>query len=405
MANRTSEEQRKRIVAKYDIGREEGAIIEDWEDPDLSIYKSTDRYGFMHKHPLPAAVIPEKVIQLERERALKWSHMVRNWDRFAGTERLHRRVNKGIPDSIRGEVWKHVLRLEHIRLDDVYSLMKELGRQVSPDIAQIDIDVLRTFRDHIMYKDRYGIKQQALFNVLVAYSMYNPVLGYCQGMSSIGAVLLMYLNEEDAFWALVVLIGSPKFAMHGMLIPGLPKLIAYCEFHATMRKRILPKIDKHMLAQHVEPSEYCAAWFVKIYLDTLPFQLVLRIWDAMMFEGEKVIVAMSLVLLKMNRKAFLRKKEDDIRIYMQELSQQTFNEDEVIAELQVMINDISRTRQAIPQVIQLQRLSFLNRDAVERGRGPLALISRQGGGVYHNHVSSQYNYSPDSSPEDSSTLV
>ena len=28
-------------------GREEGAVIEDWEDPDLSVYKSTDRYGFM----------------------------------------------------------------------------------------------------------------------------------------------------------------------------------------------------------------------------------------------------------------------------------------------------------------------------------------------------------------------
>ena len=28
-------------------GREEGAVIDDWEDPDLSVYKSTDRYGFM----------------------------------------------------------------------------------------------------------------------------------------------------------------------------------------------------------------------------------------------------------------------------------------------------------------------------------------------------------------------
>lgn len=76
----------------------------------------------------------------------------------------------------------------------------------------------------------------------------SQALGYCQGMSSIAAVLLMYLNEEDAFWALVVLIGSPKFAMHGMLIPGLPKLIAYYDFHSTMRKRLLPKIDKHLVS-------------------------------------------------------------------------------------------------------------------------------------------------------------
>ena len=36
--------------------------------------------------------------------------------------------------------------------------MRELGRETSPDIRQIDLDVLRTNRDHIMFRDRYGIK-------------------------------------------------------------------------------------------------------------------------------------------------------------------------------------------------------------------------------------------------------
>ena len=61
----------------------------------------------------------------------------------------------------------------------------------------------------------------------------------------------MYLNEEDAFWALVILIGSPKFAMHGMLIPGLPKLLAYCEYHATMRKRFLSRLDRHLVSGRI----------------------------------------------------------------------------------------------------------------------------------------------------------
>ena len=39
-----------------------------------------------------------------------------------------------------------------------HQAMKDLGRRMSPDIKQIDMDVLRTFRDNIMYKDRYGIK-------------------------------------------------------------------------------------------------------------------------------------------------------------------------------------------------------------------------------------------------------
>jgi hypothetical protein len=39
-------------------------------------------------------------------------------------------------------------------------------------------------------------RQQELFNVLAAYSMYNTEVGYCQGMSQIAALLLMYMQEE-----------------------------------------------------------------------------------------------------------------------------------------------------------------------------------------------------------------
>lgn len=40
-------------------------------------------------------------------------------------------------------------------------------------------------------------------------------VSYCQGMSQIAAILLMYLNEEDAFWALAQLLTNQKHAMHG----------------------------------------------------------------------------------------------------------------------------------------------------------------------------------------------
>jgi hypothetical protein len=34
-------------------------------------------------------------------------------------------------------------------------------------------------------------------------------------MSQIAALLLMYLNEEDAFWGLSNLMADSKWAMHG----------------------------------------------------------------------------------------------------------------------------------------------------------------------------------------------
>ncbi|XP_032707095.1 USP6 N-terminal-like protein [Lontra canadensis] len=74
--------------------------------------------------------------------------------------------------------------------------MKEQAQVFSKDIRQIDLDVNRTFRNHIMFRDRYGV-------------------GYCQGMSEMVAILVMFLSEEDAFWALAQLMTMETHAMHG----------------------------------------------------------------------------------------------------------------------------------------------------------------------------------------------
>ncbi len=56
--------------------------------------------------------------------------------------------------------------------------MWELARRYSPDIRQIDLDVNRTYRNHIMFRERYNSRQVALFHVLAAYSMYNSEVGH-----------------------------------------------------------------------------------------------------------------------------------------------------------------------------------------------------------------------------------
>ena len=53
--------------------------------------------------------------------------------------------------------------------------MLSYGLDHSTDVRQIDLDVNRTYRNHIMFRERYNTKQQMLFKVLVAYSVYNSV--------------------------------------------------------------------------------------------------------------------------------------------------------------------------------------------------------------------------------------
>ncbi|KAK1802238.1 hypothetical protein P4O66_021910, partial [Electrophorus voltai] len=169
-------EERAEIISKYDKGREDGVEIDPWEDADYSIYRSTDRFGFLHEEELPTpTALEEKQKQQEIERVQKWLKLVKKWEKYKSSDRMMKRVYKGIPLQLRGQVWSLLLDVEKVKKENErkYEKMKEQARLYSTEIKQIDLDVNRTFRNHIMFMDRLGVKQQSLFHVLSAYSVYN----------------------------------------------------------------------------------------------------------------------------------------------------------------------------------------------------------------------------------------
>ncbi|XP_049863917.1 USP6 N-terminal-like protein isoform X2 [Schistocerca gregaria] len=328
-------EERASIVSRYKKGRENGAQIDPWEDPAFEIYHVTDRHGFIHDKRLPAKAGPNEArqIQIEMERVKKWLKMINSWETAVTTEKMRRRLFKGIPNSLRGQVWALLLNVKAIKEENKgkYQDMLELAYRWSPDIRQIDLDVNRTYRDHIMFRERYGLQQQALFNVLSAYSVYNLDIGYCQGMSQIAALLLMYLSEEDAFWALSILIADKKYAMHGFFIPGFPKLLRYQEHHDKIMNKFLPKLKKHLDKNGVDTGIYTLKWFFQCFLDRVPFTLTLRIWDVYLFIGERVITAMALNLLRMHRRTLNNLGMDEILQFLQVKLEHDFGfEDDVV---------------------------------------------------------------------------
>ncbi|EDO50024.1 predicted protein, partial [Nematostella vectensis] len=324
-------------------GYDDGAEVDDWEDANFFLYKVTDRYGFLHKNPLPEGH-DEKLIALERSRISKWLKMIKNWDKYVRSEKLRKRVYKGIPNSMRGEIWKKLLGVDKIpNRTTTYETMKRIARLQSPDLRQIDLDVNRTYRDHIMFRERYGIKQQALFHVLAAYSMYNVEVGYCQGMSGIAALLLMYLNEEDAFWALSVLLTDRKHGMHGFFIPGFPKLLRFQEHHDKILKKLLSKLFKHLEREGCHTSLYTLKWFMQCFLDRLPFSLTLRMYDIFLLEGDRLLTAMAYNIIKMHKKIFLKMNLEEVVQFLQEnMHAYPYDDDEVVELLQSSMFELKR---------------------------------------------------------------
>ena len=81
-----------------------------------------------------------------------------------------------------------------------------------------ETDLHRTFPDNIRFKSATAVNGeggnrrndvpaiQSLRRVLSAFSLYAPEIGYCQSLNYIAGLLLLFMDEEDAFWTFVVLV-------------------------------------------------------------------------------------------------------------------------------------------------------------------------------------------------------
>ncbi|XP_075693456.1 uncharacterized protein LOC142660646 isoform X2 [Rhinoderma darwinii] len=313
----------------------------------------TDLDSYSNEQELPSRTAAEEKLKLQEiERVDKWLKMLKKWAKYRSSEKMFRRVYKGIPLQVRGQVWSLLLDVEVMKSENEgkYEKMKELSKIYSTEIKQIDLDVNRTFRNHIMFRERYGVKQRALFDVLSAYSVYNTEVSYCQGMSQIAAVLLMYLNEEDAFWALAQLLTNQRHAMHGFFIPGFPKLQRFQSHHEQILSKFFPKLKKHMDKEDMSTGIYTTKWFLQCFLDRTPFTLTLRLWDIYILEGERVLPAMAYTILKLHKKRLLKMSMEDLREFLQEKIARSlsYDDDIVVEQLQTSMAELKKMKLELP---------------------------------------------------------
>uniref|UniRef100_F1KT73 USP6-like protein n=1 Tax=Ascaris suum TaxID=6253 RepID=F1KT73_ASCSU len=346
-------QERSAIVEKYEKGAEQE--VEEWENPDFELYKTTDRYGFVHKNGevlSPSESHEKKRIAKEASRERKWLRMMAAWRAGKTVEKLRDRVWKGVPEKLRAVVWAYLLDVERYKSESPTNVYRELlmrARLVSRDIKQIDLDINRTYRDHLAFRRRYDLKQQSLFNVLAAYAMYNTEVGYCQGMSQIAALFLMYMDEEDAFWCLHALLVSKKHAMHGFFVPGFPKLARFQAHYEKVLHKYLPRLKKHLDKAGIPPI-YLTKWWFGCFLDRVPFPLALRLWDVFLLEGDVILIAMAYNIMKMHQKAIKKLQIENFMEYIQTTIAQNFgfSDEETMYSLRDCLRKLQSDRMTLP---------------------------------------------------------
>ncbi|KAK0535590.1 hypothetical protein OC834_001455 [Tilletia horrida] len=214
---------------------------------------------------------------------------------------LQRLCRQGIPLCYRGAIWKECSGATEMAEPGRYDeLLGEHEGETNECLTQIDLDVHRTMPTNIFFGGN-GPGVPKLRRVLVAFSWYDPVCGYCQGMNNLAATLLLTLpNEEDAFWVLACIISKilpAEYYTSHLLVSQADQrvLVELVDEH-------LPKLAEHMREIGVDLPAVTFAWFLSLFTDCLPVETLFRVWDILFIDGMVVLFRIAMAILMLSEK-------------------------------------------------------------------------------------------------------
>uniref|UniRef100_UPI00398F6866 TBC1 domain family member 2A isoform X1 n=1 Tax=Pristiophorus japonicus TaxID=55135 RepID=UPI00398F6866 len=257
----------------------------------------------------------EKAIQV------KWANHLsgRTCGELVPSPELKNLIRNGIPKEHRSHVWKWCTnrRAQHIRerygSNRYQELLKLCENKQQAASKQIELDLLRTLTNNRLFTSPTSKMVQQLRRVLLAYSWQNPAIGYCQGLNRLVAIALLVLREEeDAFWCLVAIIDCimPEDYYSNTLTGSQVDQRVFKDFLSEK----LPRLMNHFDQYNVDLSHITFNWFLVVFVDSLPSDILLRVWDAFLYEGTKVIFRYALAIFKYNEEEIL-KLHDNLPIY------------------------------------------------------------------------------------------
>lgn len=128
----------------------------------------------------------------------------------------------------------------------------------------------------------------------------------------VSTLLLVFANEEDAFWVLCAIIERilPEDFFAPSLLPSRACPLVLLDFV----KEHLPKLYAHLRDLGVDLTAICFSWFLSLFTDCLPVEVIrhistidkdtdslqtlFRVWDIFLVDGMDVLFRLAFAILK-----------------------------------------------------------------------------------------------------------
>ncbi|KAK3528748.1 hypothetical protein QTP70_011200 [Hemibagrus guttatus] len=243
-----------------------------------------------------------------------------NWDSMRGTRRVKDLWWQGLPPNVRGKVWSLAIGNELNITPELYEIFlsrakerwrsfRETGSEADAEadsgasladressLDLIKLDISRTFPSLFIFQ-KGGPYHDLLHSVLGAYTCYRPDVGYVQGMSFIAAVLILNLEEADAFIAFANLLNKP--CQMAFFRVDHEQMLKYFAVFEVFFEENLPRLFSHFQSSNLTPDLYLIDWIFTLYSKSLPLDVACRVWDVFCRDGEEFLFRTALGILRL----------------------------------------------------------------------------------------------------------
>eukprot|EP00179_Madagascaria_erythrocladioides_P011459 CAMPEP_0198367898 /NCGR_PEP_ID=MMETSP1450-20131203/155417_1 /TAXON_ID=753684 ORGANISM="Madagascaria erythrocladiodes, Strain CCMP3234" /NCGR_SAMPLE_ID=MMETSP1450 /ASSEMBLY_ACC=CAM_ASM_001115 /LENGTH=625 /DNA_ID=CAMNT_0044075391 /DNA_START=1015 /DNA_END=2888 /DNA_ORIENTATION=+ len=215
-------------------------------------------------------------------------------------------TRSGIPADRRQLLWPLLSGSSYLNDIHPYYYQQLLSSHQDDDsrkkkfITEIHTDLHRS-SDHPYYSGN----QQALLrlkNVLEALAWRNEKVGYCQGMNIVAAHLLLYLDEEQCFWLMVLLMETQLSDYYNTSLIG-AKIDQRVFDH--LLSTFLPKLKKHLEKIQLDLEVITFSWFMVSFVGIIETEAASRVIDCVIFQGVDVFFSIALAMFKLHEKQLL----------------------------------------------------------------------------------------------------
>ncbi|XP_075429843.1 small G protein signaling modulator 3 isoform X2 [Ascaphus truei] len=233
------------------------------------------------------------------------------WDKIDLTlprsDKLRSLVLAGIPHSMRPQLWMRLSgALQKKRNSEM--TYRDIVRNSSNDdtlaAKQIEKDLLRTMPSNACFSNLQSVGVARLRRLLRGLAWLYPEIGYCQGTGMVAACLLLFLEEEDAFWMMCAIVED--------LVPASyfsTTLLGVQTDQRVLRHLIvqyLPRLDKLLQEHDIELSLITLHWFLTAFASVVHIKLLLRVWDVFFYQGSLVLFQTTLGMLRMKEEELIQ---------------------------------------------------------------------------------------------------